>query len=99
MNTIMKSLVTSLATGLTVFAFSGCAAPVESVDAPEVTEATQEAIGNCSCSGVYSCASDGYELDYFAVGCGIRTKPQAAQLCRTHCGGVACVDSGWIYCM
>lgn len=96
MTTMIKVLVTSLASGLTLFALAGCAAPVESTDSPEQTEATQEAIGNCSCWGGYVCASNSYETTYDALGCGPFTKPQAASMCRSQCGGKACVDSGWL---
>jgi hypothetical protein len=95
MNTMVKGLFAMLASGLTAAALVGCAVPVDSQDPAEETESVQQAVGNCSCAGAYVCASNNYDVSYDQPGCGL-SKPAAASACKSHCGNVACRDTGWI---
>jgi len=53
---------------------------------------------NCNCFGAWTCASNQYDAEYTPPGCGGLTRLQAENLCKSHCGGVACTDSGWQGC-
>ncbi len=77
-------------------AFFGCAPAADSSDPSEATAQTQQAIATCGCDGTYTCTSNGYEIDYSPPGCGSALKTRAASICKSTCGGVACVDTGWV---
>ncbi len=91
MTTLKTSLLASLACML--LAFAGCS---PAADSPEQeTAQTQQALG-CNCFGTFTCTSNGFEADYAPYGCGAALQPHAKTYCKSRCGGVACVDTGWI---
>lgn len=101
MNISLRHLAALAVFALGAASFAGCAAQQDPADSTDenVGEA-DEALANCCSEGSYRCASNSYTVDYGQPGCGLPTKITAASNCKSHCGNVSCIDSGWInYCL
>lgn len=99
MNISLRHLAALAVLALGAASFAGCAAepqpdPTEADSDENVGEA-EEAVATCCQEGVLRCASNGYIVEYGQPGCGLPTHTIAISTCKSHCGGVSCVDSGW----
>lgn len=85
---------------------AGCSAADSSgsTEPPAQTEesaSTKEALqpnmpsSNCNCSSTFTCPKNGYQVEYFAAGCGYPSYSQAGADCRNHCGGTTCRLGSW----
>jgi hypothetical protein len=79
-----------------LLAFAGCSPAGDASDPVQAVQRDQLSIASCTCWGTYTCTSNGFEIDYAPPRCGAALKPNAASTCKSMCGGVACVDTGWL---
>lgn len=69
--------------------------PAEAHDSTSTQESVQPNMANCNCSSTLTCPKNGYQVEYFAVGCGYPSYSQAGTDCRNHCGGTTCKLGSW----